>query len=114
MQIKLSKSIITLFALTLVAGELAFLIYFVEKIAGLLPNESIWYENGINHGPWRSGIESLTVYYPLILLSLITIIASVIQAVKKKWNLFWQSLIIFFIQILLFFIQVYFLAWTID
>jgi hypothetical protein len=112
--LKFSKSIVILFLLTLLSGGLAFLIYWIERNFGVISDANNWSESGANHGPWRSGFESLTVYYPLVLLFFVTVIATVAETIKKKWKIFWQSLLLFFTQIVLIFLQMYFLSWTID
>jgi hypothetical protein len=114
MKIKFTRSIIFLSVLTLIAGGLPLLIYFSERVSGILLSENIWYESGVNHGPWRSGIESMLVYYPLILLLSFTIIFSIIQAIKKNWTIFRNSMLICIIQVILIFLQMYYLTWTID
>lgn len=114
MQIKLSRSTFVLLVSTVVLCGLPFVLYFIEKIIGVLPDAETWYYTGANHGPWRSRIEGFTVYYPVIILLLITFFFGIKQAVKKSWKNFLFDLSLIIVQLFSIFLQMYFLTWAID
>lgn len=101
--------------LTILLGVLPFLVYFFENRIGLISTSEVWYATGVNHGPWRGGIESLTIYYPVLILLLTTIFTFFSKYLKdKKWNLVVYALVLILIQIGFLVTQMYFLTWLID
>jgi uncharacterized membrane protein YphA (DoxX/SURF4 family) len=74
--------------LTVALGGLPFLVYFIERKLESLPTADSWYATGTNHGPWRGGIEGLTIYYPLLALLIVTLALSLSKSIKnKQWRL---------------------------
>ena len=114
MQLKLSKTIKSLILLLFVLGGLPFLIYFIQRSVGYIPDMESWYDNGINHGPWRSSIESITLYYPLALLIISTLIIFILNVIKKKWQDLLIVFLLLLLQCFLIFTQIYYLSWLID
>lgn len=115
MQNKIIKSPYVFLILTFILGGLPFLISIIEMKLGLLSTAEVWYATGTNHGPWRWELEGFTVFYPLIILLIATLVNFISIGVKnKKWSLLVWGLLLAFIQIGLLFFQMYFLTWTID
>lgn len=103
------------FLLTVILGGLPFLFYFLERKSGSLPTSEIWYASGVNHGPWRASPEAYSIYYPLVILLVATLIVFISRGVKeKKPSLFAIGAFLLLAQIILLFLQMYFLTWTID
>jgi len=101
--------------LTIVLGVLPFIIYGIERKYGLLPTSEEWYAAGTNHGPWRWGLESFLIYYPILILLIATVLTFLFRGIKgKSWNLIAIGTLLVLVQIGILFAQMYFLTWTID
>jgi hypothetical protein len=101
--------------MSVVLGGLPFLIYLVERNLGSLPTSESWYATGANHGPWRNGAEGLTIYYPLIVLLVVTVVAFASRGVKdKQRSLIAFGLFLVIIQLAILVAQMYLLTWTVD
>jgi hypothetical protein len=101
--------------LTIVLGGLPLLIYLIERKSGLLPNSDSWYAAGTNHGPWRNGLEGLTIYYTMLILLIATLIAFVSRGIReRRRSLLVFGLLLVIIQLTALASQMHFLAWTID
>lgn len=109
------KLLFTLTYLTIVFGLLPFIIYFVERSMGWIPDVATWYAAGVNHGPWRSAPEGLTIIYPLVLLIATTLVMSAYKSWKsKELRPLLIGIALVIVQTLALFAQMYFLTWTID
>lgn len=112
---KIFQSPFLLATLTIFFGVLPFLVYFMERRLGYLPSSEIWYSGGINHGPWRSGLESVIIFYPLLMLVVATVGMFLFRGLKNKsFGLLFVGLALILIQISFLFLQMYYLTWTID
>lgn len=101
--------------LTFLLGGLPFAIYIIERKLGILPSSETWYATGTNHGPWRGSIEEFTIYYPLVILAIATLIIFISRGSKeKKTNLIFAGILLAVVQIGVLIAQMYFLTWTID
>jgi len=101
--------------LTTIFGGLPFFLYFLERKVGSLPTSEVWYATGINHGPWRMRPEAFTIYYPVVILLIVTLIIFTTRGIKeKKPSLIGFGIILAIIQIGILFLQMYLLTWTID
>ncbi|MFA6490493.1 MAG: hypothetical protein WCT43_01245 [Candidatus Magasanikbacteria bacterium] len=112
---KFKRQDLILYILTLVAWLLPFIIYWFESYYIFLPPESVWYANGINHGPWRSQIENFIIYYPLLILVGVNIILTVNEL--RQYNKIKSALVgslLFLMQVIMIFVQFYYLGWLID
>src|SRR6516162_6004307 len=70
--------------LTLMLGGLPFALYGIEQKLGILPTSEAWYATGSNHGPWRWELEGFTIYYPVIILGIFTLIAFMSRGSQEK------------------------------
>ncbi len=102
------------FLLSILLGGLPFALYFFERISGLLTSEDSWYGTGANHGPWRWGIEGFTIYYPLLILMIVSLTKSLSGVKERNWRLLAAGFALVAAQLVLLFGQMYFLTWTID
>jgi hypothetical protein len=104
-----------LLILTGIFGALPFGIYFLERAIGSVPAPEAWYATGINHGPWRNSPESLTIYYPLVVLLIVTSIMLIAGGSKeKRLKTFGVGGALVIIQIVLLVAQMFFLTWLVD
>jgi hypothetical protein len=115
MQSTFTKGTCVLAFLTVILGGLPFAIYFVEKKLGVITNSELWYATGASHGPWRGGVEVLTIYYPVVILLIVTFMMLIYRGGKTgKRSLIASGVLLALLQIAILFMQMYFLTWTID
>jgi hypothetical protein len=101
--------------LTVSFGGLPFVLYFLERTVGSLPTSEVWYAAGTNHGPWRHSPEALTIYYPVLVLLIATLIMSLTRGTKdKKISIFGLGGLLLVGQIALLVAQMLLLTWLID
>lgn len=96
------------FFLTAIFGVGPFLIYYLEKIYGVLTTPDEWYVNGGNHGPWRYGPEGIMLYTPIFFLIMVTVVRFIPAKNKIKFGC------LILAQIFLLLAQFWFLHWTVD
>lgn len=101
--------------LTLIFAVMPYVIFVVERWVGQLPGEMAWLDLGWNHGPWRWQVEGFTLFYPLIILALVTILLTVWQGLRKReLRPVAHRAVILTAQILLVMLQGTTLFWLID
>lgn len=101
--------------LTVILGALPFAIYGIERTVHKLPSAKDWYATGTNHGPWRWEPEGFTVFYPIMILLVVTAVASISEAQKNKdRQRLLQGLGLVALQVAILCAQLLFLNWTVD
>ncbi|WP_444928115.1 hypothetical protein ACJJI4_11205 [Microbulbifer sp. TRSA002] len=97
---------------------LPYAIYFYSRSMGLLPAESDWWAQGVNHGPWRWKWQMafiLPSLYSLLFGSICLLLVGLAKSVMKSSV---QQLVIYGFLALAYFGAFYLLAktvfWTID
>lgn len=98
--------------LTIVFGSLPFIIYLFQRNTGLLPGEIEWYRSGVNHGPWRYNAEAITIFFPILVLAVVSVGLFFFKHVKRED--FWKICCILVMQLAFLVAQFYWLTWTID
>lgn len=101
-------------AWTVGLSALPFVIYAIERKIGVLPSAEAWYATKTNHGPWRWGLEGFTVFYPVLILLVVTVIKIIAPAVREKnRKLMMSGLGLIVLQLIGLFLQLSFLSWTV-
>jgi hypothetical protein len=112
---RLSKSAGVFGILTTILGGLPFLIFLGEKAFRVISDPDTWYASGNNHGPWRAQVEALTLYYPVLVLSVGTLIVLIAKGMKERRpRIVAAGVVLVLLQIGILGAQMYFLTWLVD
>jgi hypothetical protein len=104
---------------TILLGIIPFLHYQYGRIAGQIPSEEEWSEQGYNHGPlWENSVASFTIALPMILLiilSAVTLFFGIYKSIRLRYTyLAFRGILLSVIQLGIFYLQLNYLMWVID
>jgi hypothetical protein len=102
--------------LSIVLLVLPFAIYFVARITGTLPSETVWYlELGNNHGPWRWSVQGLLIGFPLAVCVIVTAFLGLTSCIRNRSiKPLWNGGVLCVAQAIGVLVQLELLFWTID
>ena len=104
-----------LLGVSLFAIALPFAVVALEQAVGVLDSQQDWIAQGNEFGPWRGKWEGFTLFFPILVMSPIAAIASILFAVRDyRWRPIPGGLGLFSLHVAALLFQQLTLVWLIE
>jgi len=105
----------TFLGISLFAIALPFVVVALEQAVGVLDSQQDWIAQQKDFGPWRGKWEGFTIFFPILVLAPIAVIASILFAVRDfRWRPIPGGLGLFGLHVAALLFQQQTLVWLIE